>query len=92
MTELLPTAAYIVTKNAKRTDTANHIASLLRGKTIQVAAFRIWELLNSAQTLDSVTRALVDQFKFDRPACHRELDDLFKKLLQMDIVELSPDT
>jgi hypothetical protein len=92
MPEVLPTAAYIITKAARRPDTAKHIEGLLRGKAIQVSAFQIWELLQSAQTIESVTRSVTDKFKIDRSVSHREVDELFKQLLQHDVVELSPDT
>lgn len=53
---------------------------------------KIWELLETPQTVASITRALGRDTNLDPQRCAHQVEDLLEQLFEADLIELSPDT
>jgi len=52
---------------------------------------RVWHLLETPQTIDSVCRTLANERLID-PHCHATVRELFAQMLEENLIELSPDS
>lgn len=53
---------------------------------------RIWGLLETPQTVETICRTLEDEFKLVRASCAQGVGDVFSRLYEEDLIQLSPDT
>jgi hypothetical protein len=83
MTHLLPSAAYI-RKDAPVDGRALRAAGL-RGSSIDE---KVWELLETPQTIDSLQRAASRDTQADRG----HIAHVMERLLDADLIEVSPDS
>jgi hypothetical protein len=58
----------------------------------QHATQRIWELLETPQTVATLCRVLVKEGELHAERCEPEVKSLLTKLYREDLIQLSPDT
>jgi Coenzyme PQQ synthesis protein D (PqqD) len=56
------------------------------------AARRIWELLETPQTVETLCRVLRRELNVDPDVCTRDVRIVLDGLLREDLIQLSPDT
>jgi hypothetical protein len=56
------------------------------------ATQRIWELLETPQTVATICRVLVKEGELQPEGCEPEVKSLLTKLYREDLIQLSPDT
>lgn len=92
MSTILRTASYV------RTDRAplrliNDDAMILSDPDLDlVGGERIWELLETPQTLETLCRALHVETLTDPPAGGRAVESVLVKLFERDLIEVSADS
>lgn len=52
---------------------------------------RIWDLLRTPQTVETVCRVLTREQQISDAACRGEVTSVFAQLLEADLIEISPD-
>jgi Coenzyme PQQ synthesis protein D (PqqD) len=55
-------------------------------------SLRIWDLLETPQTVGTICRMLSNEWHLDPKAFHPAVEALFAELYARDLIELSPDT
>lgn len=50
---------------------------------------RIWELLDTPQTIDSLCAQLMDEYEVDEATCRQETEDFLKSLAQRGLIQTS---
>ena len=83
MTHLLSSAAYI-RKNTTLDGRASQVANVQRS----AIDAKVWELLETPQTIESLQRAASGDTRTDRS----HIEHMMKRLLDADLIELSPDS
>jgi hypothetical protein len=95
MTAILPTASYIQNrqmltahagKQAALRDIQAHDIEALPG-----AQQRIWELLETPQTVETLTRVLANEFDARPSECVGEITASLTRLYREDLIQVSPD-
>ncbi|MFO7305469.1 MAG: hypothetical protein C0P74_008125 [Gammaproteobacteria bacterium] len=88
MTEIIPTTSYVRTPEALRDRTSEQaVLSAIRhdGSLSAAETQRLWELLETPQTVDSLCRVL-GEHKYD------QIRSALAALYQKDLIQVSPDT
>jgi hypothetical protein len=83
MHEILPSASYVRCED-------KHGVSPIPGAPH--ATQRIWELLETPQTVATICRVLVREGELQPERCEPEVKSLLTKLYREDLIQLSPDT
>jgi hypothetical protein len=83
MHEILPSASYV---RCEDKDAADAIAAAPH------ATQRIWELLETPQTVATICRVLVKEGELQPERCEPEVKSFLTKLYREDLIQLSPDT
>ena len=56
------------------------------------AAMRIWELLETPQTVETLCRVLHRELHVETETCNHDIQIVLSGLLREDLIQLSPDT
>jgi len=83
VTLLLPSAAYIRKHRVADLDKLRS-AGVFRSLTLR----KVWDLLETPHTLESLQRAADNEVPIDR----YRIEQCMKRLLETDLIELSPDS
>jgi hypothetical protein len=91
MTEILPSAAYVrnvdaLNENALR-DLHTH-----SGFESSETSRRIWELLETPQTIETLCRVITDSSSADQEGCGRAVKLFLADLYDQDLIQVSPDS
>lgn len=87
MTELL-NAAYVRNQTTLREGGQKNLDDVLRASPLGA---RAWELLQTPQTIVSLSRALAREQSTDEDACRGPVEGLMKSLFAKDLIQVSPD-
>jgi hypothetical protein len=96
MTAIMPSASYVqnrqtliehAEKQAALREIQEHDNAGLPG-----AQARIWELLETPQTVETITRVLANEFDARPADCVREVTASLSRLYREDLIQVSPDT
>ena len=96
MTAILPSAAYIQNREALRAHAEKSAA--LRAlqerdnEALPGAQARIWELLETPQTVETITRVLANEFDARPADCVGEVTASLSRLYREDLIQVSPDS
>jgi hypothetical protein len=96
MTAILPSASYIQNREALRAHTEK-LAALREIQERESAALpgaraRIWELLETPQTVETLTRVLANEFDARPADCVGEVTASLSRLYREDLIQVSPDS
>jgi hypothetical protein len=96
MTAILPSASYIQNREALKAH-AEKQAVLQAIQERESAALpgaqaRIWELLETPQTVATLTRVLANEFDARPADCVGEITASLTRLYREDLIQVSPDT
>jgi hypothetical protein len=96
MTAILPSASYIQNREALRTHTEKSAAlreiQELDSDALPGARARIWELLETPQTVETLTRVLANEFDARPADCVGEVTASLSRLYREDLIQVSPDS
>ena len=93
MNEIQGSASYV--RNPDALDAAPDPRSLLERAsdvTPPDANLRIWELLETPQTVETICRVLRNEFDLPPASCTEGVKVVLTKLYREDLIQLSPDT
>lgn len=96
MTEISTSASYV--RNArilsKQRDKQAVLSSLQEHSALESpeASARVWELLETPQTVVTLCRVLENEFDASEPECRTGVEALLGELIREDLVQLSPDS
>lgn len=94
MTHILPSGSYLRQSHspAPRRNEAV-LASLCERHSLgpPEAARRIWELLETPQTVESLCRVLAREYSLPR-SCGQQIKSFLGDLYERDLIQVSPDT
>lgn len=55
---------------------------------IEGVGTRIWELLESPKTEDSIIESIIEEFEVDEATCRRDVVDFLDRMLEMELIVL----
>jgi hypothetical protein len=96
MTEISSSASYV--RNARilsQHQNKQAVLSSIREHTAlesPEASARVWELLETPQTVVTICRVLENEFDAREPECRTGVEALLGELMREDLVQLSPDS
>jgi Coenzyme PQQ synthesis protein D (PqqD) len=88
VSEILPTAAYVRAANLKDAPSALHSGE----RRAREASARIWDLLQTPQTIETLCRVLASEFGLSRDRCSEEVRAVLGRLYAQGLIQVSPDT
>jgi Coenzyme PQQ synthesis protein D (PqqD) len=91
MTQILHSASY-VWNDGVPSDAVLHSLPDLGDECPATTARRIWELLETPQTVETLCRVLRRELNVDQDACGHDVRIVLTELLREDLIQLSPDT
>jgi hypothetical protein len=95
MSLILPSASYIQNREVLDAhadkQTALQAIQELDSASLPGAQQRIWELLETPQTVESLTRALANEFDARPAECVGEITASLTRLYRKDLIQVSPD-
>ena len=89
MTEILPSASYIQNRAMLRAHADKQ--AVLSQITEQEASQRLWELLETPQTVETLTRVICNEFDTKPNDCVRDITASLSRLYREDLIQVSPD-
>lgn len=96
MSEIEGTAAYVRNEDptTQQVDERVMLQSIEHASDVTPpdANVRIWELLGTPQTVESICRVLRSEFDLPPAACTEGVRIVMTKLYRDDLIQLSPDT
>jgi Coenzyme PQQ synthesis protein D (PqqD) len=96
MVEIHPSASYVrhSQRLASGSEPEGLLQRLVREEAVNPpdAPQRIWELLETPQTVETICRVLRNEFDLPPGACTEEVKIVLSQLYREDLIELSPDT
>lgn len=94
MTSILRTASYMRSSSASSQRTSEAaLRSILSDPDLdRDGGERIWELLETPQTIETLCRALHVEARTDTPARGRAVESLLVKLYEHDLIEVTADS
>jgi hypothetical protein len=92
MNEIQGSASYVRSHDAS--EVAPDPASLEHASDVTPpdANLRIWELLETPQTVETICRVLRNEFDLPAASCTEGVKVVLTKLYREDLIQLSPDT
>lgn len=92
MTCILQTASYVRSNRAPSLRDAK-LQSILSDPDLDLDGVeRIWELLETPQTIETLCRVLQVEAVSDAPACGLAVESLLEKLYEQDLIEVTADS
>ena len=96
MTAILPSASYVQNRDAFKSHAEKYAAlrEIQEHETeaLPGAQARIWELLETPQTVETITRVLANEFDARPADCVGEVTASLSRLYREDLIQVSPDT
>ena len=89
MTGILPSASYVQNRTTLRADADKQ--AVLSEITGHESSQRIWELLETPQTVETLTRVISNEFDTRPTECVGEITASLSRLYQEDLIQVSPD-
>lgn len=89
MAEILPTASYV--RRRSTPEDAQVLESLDSDQGAKDIPQRVWKLLETPQTVESLCRSLASQYG-ETERCDREVRVVLEKLYREDLIQISPDS
>jgi Coenzyme PQQ synthesis protein D (PqqD) len=89
MTGILPSASYVQNRTTLRAHADKQ--AVLDEITEQEASQRIWELLETPQTVETLTRVIANEFDARPTECIGEITASLSRLYREDLIQVSPD-
>lgn len=89
MTGILPSASYVQNRATLRAHADKQ--AVLTQITGQEASQRIWELLETPQTVETLTRVISNEFDTNPSECVRDITASLSRLYREDLIQVSPD-
>jgi len=94
MTDILPSASYVQNRELIRAH-ADKQAALRQVQEdddgLPGAQQRIWELLETPQTIESLARVIANEFDTEPEECQSEIKASLSRLYREDLIQISPD-
>lgn len=89
MTGILPSASYVQNRATLRAhaDKQSVLSEITDGEESQ----RIWELLETPQTVETLARVIANEFDTQPNDCVGEITASLSKLYREDLIQVSPD-
>lgn len=89
MTGILPSASYVQNRATLRAhaDKKAVLSEITEGESSQ----RIWELLETPQTVETLTRVIANEFDTKPTDCVGEITASLSRLYREDLIQVSPD-
>jgi hypothetical protein len=56
--------------------------------SLNASAARVWELIESPASIESIRRQLMTEFEVDEATCARDIGDILRRLQELDLVEV----
>ena len=94
MTEILPTAAYVQNRDLLKAhaDKQATLRAIQRNDdALPGSQQRIWELLETPQTVETLTRVIANEFDAEPGECESEITASLSRLYREDLIQVSPD-
>jgi hypothetical protein len=96
MTAILPSASYIQNREVLLSHAEKQAAlqaiQEIDSEALPGAQARIWELLETPQTVATITRVLANEFDARPADCVGEITASLTRLYREDLIQVSPDT
>jgi hypothetical protein len=93
MTSILRTASYVRSHTPSQRETDMTLQSILDDPDLdRDGGERIWELLETPQTIETLCRALHVEAITETPASDRAVESLLVKLYEHDLIEVAADS
>lgn len=95
MTEILPTASYLRCADRLDPRTAQSVLYSLcqrHGFKPPEASLRIWQLLETPQTVTTICRILAREYDVPTQMCDPSVRSFLADLYREDLIQVSPDT
>jgi hypothetical protein len=91
MVHIIPTTSYVQRRAQSSRQPPPDVATIARRITMdEEAALRAWKLLDTPQTVKSLSRSL--HLKSSSDKAEENIAAYMRELLQEDLIEVSPDT
>jgi Coenzyme PQQ synthesis protein D (PqqD) len=95
MTDILPSASYVQNREMLKAHAEKQKAlqAIQQGndEALPGAQQRIWELLETPQTVESLSRVIATEFDAEPAECETEITASLTRLYREDLIQLSPD-
>ncbi len=93
MTQIESAAAYVRSETPRDVEAQHVLAALpaLRDIKPPDASVRIWELLETPQTVETICRVLNNEFDLPTDSCTQGVKLALEHLYREDLIQLSPD-
>jgi hypothetical protein len=95
MTDILPSASYVQNREMLKAHAEKQKAlqAIQQGndEALPGSQQRIWELLETPQTVESLARVIANEFDAEPAECETEITASLSRLYREDLIQLSPD-
>ena len=95
MTQILPSASYLRTPHSSDTHSEDIVLFSIcehSGLGSPDVSRRVWDLLETPQTVATICRTLASEHRVERSDCDQEVKSFLAELYHEDLIQLSPDS